>query len=235
MSTVLITRPRGQGETLAALLRDAGHVPVHQPALAIEPLPLSAADRRRILDLDLYHAVFFVSANAAELALEAFADVWPQWPVGVHWLTVGEATARVLAAAGMAPEYPGAGFNSEAVLGLPCLADVADRRILICRADSGRDWLAARLRERGAEVDIIPFYRRRPDPSFRWPGEASVVLVTSVEGWRAIAARVPAAARVVSAGERVAQAVREDHPGPVTVATSAHDRDMVAALVATGD
>ncbi len=162
MSRVLVTRPAGQGEALAARLRVAGHEPVLVPALRIEPLPLSGDHRRRLLDLDLYHAVFFVSANAARHALDAMADLWPQWPVGLHWLAVGESTAAEIRRAGLAPEYPRSGFNSEAVLALPCLADVAGKRILICRGDGGRDWLAARLRERGATVDVIPFYRRLP-------------------------------------------------------------------------
>ena len=138
---VVVTRPAGQGEPLAARLVDAGNRAWAVPALAIEPLPLADAHRRLLFDLDLYHAVFFVSANAAHHALNAFADLWPQWPVGVHWLAVGESTAAVIRDAGLTPEYPRSGFNSEAVLALPCLASVAEKRILICRGDSGRDWL----------------------------------------------------------------------------------------------
>lgn len=234
MSTVLVTRPDGQARALMARLRAAGHSPLHCPALLIEPLPLSDADRRRLLDLDLYHAVFFVSANAASLALDAMADLWPQWPVGVHWLAVGEATARVIADHGLVPETPERGFNSEAVLALPGLRAVAEKRILVCRGETGRDWLAARLRERGAEVAVMPFYRRRANPDFRWPADADTVMVTSGEGWRAIAPRVPVSATVIAAGTRVAETVAADHRGVVITARSAHDTDMAAALPAGG-
>ena len=227
---VVVTRPVGQGEPLAARLVDSGHRAWAVPALAIEPLPLADAHRRLLFDLDLYHAVFFVSANAAHHALNAFADLWPQWPVGVHWLAVGESTAAVIRDAGLTPEYPRSGFNSEAVLALPCLASVAEKRILICRGDSGRDWLAARLREKGAGVDVVPFYRRLPAPGRHWPEGADTVMITSVEGWRAMAALVPAEATVIAAGERVAAAVAEQHPGPLEVAASAHDSDMLAAV-----
>lgn len=230
MSTVLITRPDDQTEALAQRLRAAGHRPLHRPALLIEPLPVTGDHRRRLLDLDQFHAVFFVSANAARLALEAMADLWPQWPLGVHWLAVGEATAAVIAAAGLTPQTPASGFNSEAVLALPCLADVTERPILICRGETGRDWLAAQLRERGARVTILPFYRRRPNRRFRWPAQAEVVMVTSVESWQAMAAQVPCHAAVVAAGERVAAAVAGDHHGRLVVARSAHDEHMVAAL-----
>lgn len=227
---VLVSRPDGQASALIALLRAAGHRPVWVPALVITPLPLSDADRRRLLDLDLYHAVFFVSANAAEQGLTAMADLWPQWPVGLHWLAVGEATAAVIRAANLAPVTPTWGFNSEAVLALPCLAEVAGKRILICRGETGRDWLATRLRERGAEVDVLPLYRRDANPAFAWPADTATVMVTSVDGWRAMARQVPAHATVIAAGERVAERVREEHAGTVIRARSAHDRDMAAAL-----
>jgi len=227
---VVVTRPAAQGEPLLARLRAAGHQAWAVPALEIEPLVLDGAHRRLLLDLDLYHAVFFVSANAAHHALEACADLWPQWPVGVHWLAVGESTAMVIRAAGLTPEYPRSGFNSEAVLALPCLSAVADKRILICRGESGRDWLAARLREKGAAVDVVPFYRRHPASGRHWPKGADTVMITSVEGWRALAGQVPGEATVIAAGERVASAVAERHPGPLVVAASAHDGDMLAAV-----
>ncbi len=228
--TVLITRPDGQAATLLNQLRAAGHAALQRPALLIEPLPMSDADRRLLMDLDQFHAVFFVSANAARLALEAMADLWPQWPVGVHWLAVGRATAEVIAAAGLTPETPASGFNSEAMLNLPCLTDVGDRRVLICRGETGRDWLAARLRERGAEVTLMPFYRRLPNRDFQWPPEADVVMITSVEGWRVVARQVPGGATVIAAGARVAGVVAGDHRGKLVTADSAHDADMIAAL-----
>src|SRR5699024_2238767 len=150
------------------------------------------------------------------------------------WLAVGEATAAEIRAAGLTPEYPTHGFNSEAVLALPCLAQVAEKRILICRGEDGRDWLATRLRERGADVDILSFYRRPPAPGRHWPSGADTVMITSVDGWRALRELVPASATVIAAGERVATAVAADHAGPLITAASAHDGDMLAALPMEG-
>lgn len=227
---VVVTRPMGQGEPLLAALRANGHQAWAVPALTIEPLTLSDADQRLLFDLDLYHAVFFVSTNAAYYALDALADLWPQWPVGVHWLAVGEATAKQLRLAGLTPAHPQSGFNSEAVLALPSLSEVAEKRILICRGETGRDWLATRLRERGATVDVVPFYRRRAAPGRYWPEEADTVMITSVEGWHALSKLVPASATVIAPGERVAKVIAERHCGPLVVANSAHDSDMLAAL-----
>lgn len=108
---VLVTRPDGQQQALVRALTEAGFAVSQQSSLCIEPLELSATERNLLLNLDQYHAVF-VSTNAARLALQALDALWPQWPVGVHWLAVGPATAEVLSAAGMAAELPRTGFDS---------------------------------------------------------------------------------------------------------------------------
>src|SRR5690606_38713491 len=110
-----------------------------QSALCIESVPLSAADRQPLVDIDQYHAVFFVSVNAARLALQALDELWPQWPVGVHWLAVGPATADILAASGLPVEMPASGFDSESVLRLDCLRELHGKRVLICRGNGGRE------------------------------------------------------------------------------------------------
>lgn len=227
---VLVTRPRGQQQALMDALRQAGYQPLHSPALHIEPLPLSDATRRVLMDLDLFHAVFFASSNAARLALSAMADLWPQWPVGVHWLAVGKATAAEISRWHLQPTVPDGGFNSEAVLALPCLQQLGERKVLLCRGESGRELLAQTLAERGAEVVTLPFYRRLPCTDFQCPAQCDWIMVTSVESWQAISGRISAGAGVVAAGERVAAHIRAQHAGPVRVAASAHDDDMLAAL-----
>ena len=229
---VLVTRPQGQQDALMDALVAAGHEPCHCPALLIEPLPVSDGDRRVLMDLDQFHAVFFASANAARLALAAMADLWPQWPVGVHWLAVGQATAAEMERWHLQPTLPDSGFNSEAVLALPCLQSLEERKVLLCRGETGRELLAKELVQRGAEVVSLPFYRRRANPDFHCPADVDWVMITSVESWQSVAAQVPATCGVVAAGARVASAVSAQHPGLVRVAASAHDDDMLAALPA---
>lgn len=232
---VVVTRPEGQQQWLMAQLADAGYQPLHQPALAIEPVPVDGAMQRTLMELDGYHAVFFASVNAARLALSAMADLWPQWPVGVHWLAVGRATAAELAAWHLPATVPEQGFNSEAVLALPCLQQLDEKQVLICRGDSGRELLAQTLQSRGASVDALSFYRRKAVDPVRIPAGADWVMITSVQGWQAAGASVPAYCGVVAAGRRVAEAVRAEHAGEVCVAASAHDGDMLSALVAIAD
>jgi uroporphyrinogen-III synthase len=226
---VLITRPEGQQQALQALLERAGYRVSHRSALSIEPLPLAPAVQRTLLDIDQYHAVFFASANAARFALEALDPLWPQWPVGVHWIAVGPATADVLLAAGLTVEMPAAGFDSESVLMLSCLQQVAGHRVLILSGKGGRQHLAEVLAARDASVEKIALYQRTCHPAFRWPEiPVDVVMVSSVQSWECIAARVPPDCLVIAAGERVASAI--DRAGRVIVAKSAIDQDMVQAL-----
>src|SRR5690606_30002936 len=125
---VLVTRPAGQETPMMTLLAAAGFTPLHQSTLCIAPRELDACERGYLMNLDLYHAVFLVSTNAVRLAVEALSDYWPQWPVGVCWIAVGEATARALAEAGLPAQAPASGFNSEAVLTLPALQSLDEKQ-----------------------------------------------------------------------------------------------------------
>lgn len=232
---ILVTRPAGQQQALVQRLERAGFQVTHQPALRIERLPPDAATLRCLQDIDHYHAVFFVSTNAARFALEILEQYWPQWPVGVHWLAVGPATADVLAMAGLPVEAPLTGFDTEAVLTLDALGDLHGKRVLICRGDGGRELMAESLRHRGAEVDVLALYQRACNATFTMPVPApDLVLVTSLQGWQCIADQVSADSVVIAPSERVAEAIRAQHVR-VQVAASATDDDMVQACLALHD
>ena len=227
---VLITRPNGQHQNLASALQHQGYAVTHSPALAIEETFLSAAERGFLLNLDSYHAVIFISRNAADYALSVLQDVWPQWPVGVHWLAVGEATAQVLQDAGMTPDHPDEGFNSEALLAMPCLQNLRDKKVLLLRGEGGRELLAPVIRQRADALDEVVLYRRRCDSHFAWPTErVDAAMVTSQQSWECIARNVPADCLVIAGSERIAAIIRADGFS-VVAAASPHDADMLSAL-----
>ena len=74
---------------------------------------------------------------------------------------VGRATAAALREQGLAPDLvPERGFDSEALLALPALTQVAGKRALIVRGEGGRPLLGETLSKRGAEVAFAEVYRR---------------------------------------------------------------------------
>jgi uroporphyrinogen-III synthase len=159
--SVLITRPAGQADGLIAALREAGWQTRHLPLLSIEPIePLDGVMRQRILDLDRYDHLIFVSANAARIGCERIGELWPQWPVGQRYWAVGRSTAQVLARAGLAATCPESDMSSEGLLALPGLGEVRKQRCLLIRGEGGRTMIADTLRQRGAGVDDLCCYRR---------------------------------------------------------------------------
>lgn len=159
---VLITRPAGQGAGLARQLTSAGFHVVHQPMLELQPLEgPDAMQRGLLLRLDEFQHVIFVSANAIHFGMNWIGDFWPQLPVGLHWYTVGEASARILADFGLEVTTPGVNMSSEGLLALPGLAAAEGERVLIVKGEGGRATLARTLAERGALVESLCCYRRR--------------------------------------------------------------------------
>ena len=161
---VLITRPTADSAVLAALLAEQQIYSSSLPLLDIEALPETPAQRSLMLNLDHYCAVIVVSKPAATLGIERVDQYWPQPPAEQHWFSVGEGTGRILADYGLSVSWPEQGDDSEALLALPKLHETLNidaPRVLIMRADVGRDFLSEQLQERGTQVDFLPLYRRR--------------------------------------------------------------------------
>ena len=162
----ILTRPDGRNDTLAARLRDAGWQAFGWPALALAPV-VRQAPLPEPVDFDL---VVFVSGNAARL----FFDTWraqggTHWPASTAAATVGPASASALRESGLFgtnttlihPPAQAPRHDSEA-LWEQLRQRPLPRRVLIVRGTEGREWLAERLREAGAEVVPCAIYRRVP-------------------------------------------------------------------------
>lgn len=188
---VLVTRPAHQAGRLMRLIEQQGGRAVGFPVLEIQPPQDDTSLRRAIDRLDSFDLAIFISANAVERALPVIL-ARRDWPDSLHIASIGKRTAQVLAAAGHPPDVcPDAGFNSEALLALPQLRQVAGQRVVIFRGSGGREYLAEQLRARGAEVHYAEAYRRvRPatDPAelnrAGERGEFDIVLVNSAESLR---------------------------------------------------
>lgn len=245
---VLVTRPGAAADELAGALRQAGVEPVLFPALAIAPLspdePGEAARRvkSQIMEFDRVDIAIFISMNAVAAGLDWLEHYWPQLPLGIAYYAVGAATARALAARGVAASSPGGAENSEALLALPGLQGIAGKRVMIFRGEGGRETLAERLRERGALVDYCEVYRRvLPQPAqplsallaggsvdvlTAASGETLENMLTLAGSERAALCRLP----VVVPGARVAELARGLGFGEVITAANATASATLSAL-----
>lgn len=160
---VVITRPRAQADGLAQAVAALGRTPVLLPLLEIAPLADQSALRATLADLDRYALVAFVSPNAIDAAFAHIA----QWPRQVALAVLGEGSRIALARHGLdaanatilGPLDP-TRSDSENLLASLDLAQLAGRRVLIVRGESGRELMAEGFRAAGAEVTIVAAYRR---------------------------------------------------------------------------
>ncbi len=188
---MLITRPAAQADPLAALIARAGWDAVLFPVLEIMD-PADSGPLLRIVErLDDFDIAIFISPNAVTKAMNVIGSR-RILPPHLRLACVGRGSARELKHFGcenvIAPEGK---FNSEALLELPELAEVAGQRIVIFRGDGGREVLGETLQNRGARIEYAECYRRgKPHVDTaplmrRWArGGIDIVTVTSTEALR---------------------------------------------------
>jgi uroporphyrinogen-III synthase len=188
---VVVTRPAGQAAHLAEALVNLGAKPVLFPVLSIFDVDDTKPLQDVAIQLDSFDWACFVSPNAVEKAL-AVILACRSWPAGLRVATVGKSSEMALAKFGIANVIaPRERFDSESLLELPELQEMAGRRVMIFRGDGGRELLGDTLKQRGAEVEYVTCYRRgKPDldpaPLLKlWgDGRLDAITVTSSEGLR---------------------------------------------------
>jgi uroporphyrinogen-III synthase len=160
---VLVTRPAAQAGEWVQLLRDAGLQAEALPLIEIAASDDAPALAQAWKSLQGAALVVFVSPNAAI----CFFDGRPEgavWPDTLLAASPGPGTTRVLRALGVSavvePAADSPQFDSEALWLQLAGRDWQGRQVLIVRGASGRDWLADRLRERGAVLQFVAAYGR---------------------------------------------------------------------------
>lgn len=140
-SRVLVTRPQPANQVLAKKIEAQGGIAITCPLIEIidlKPTPPAA-------DFDI---AIVTSQHAAAYASRCRSK---------QILAIGPSSGRLLNKALIAPPP----YNSEALLTMDCLNDIAGKKILILKGEGGRDYLVPQLRARGAEVEAFLVYRRQ--------------------------------------------------------------------------
>ena len=159
----LVTRPGAAGERLAERLQQQGREALWWPVFDIGPAPDPAAARAALAELAGYDLAVFVSPAAVHAVVSLLESAWPlTTAIGA----VGAATAQEIAAVIQPPaDVPlvapdGESSGSEAFWEGWQRSGRPARRVLILRAQSGRDWLTERFVESGAQVVAQTVYTR---------------------------------------------------------------------------
>ena len=163
MNPVVITRPAAQAEALALRLSASG-CPVRLfPLLEIQPLADTTELSATLAKLNDYAMVAFVSPNAIDAVFAHLTD----WPKNVIAAVVGEGSRIALARHGVTDANATIispsdkqRTDSETLLLELDLDALRGKKVLIVRAESGRELLADQLRAAGVDVEQIVAYQR---------------------------------------------------------------------------
>jgi len=160
---VLVTRARAQASTLSELLSEAGADVVESPTIRCEP-PEDAKPLDEAIDqLASFDWVLFASVNAVEFLWERLEAAGRDTRAfaGIRVGVVGHATAEALRQRGISADLIPTESRSEGLLGE--IGDVDGLRVLLPRAEEGRDVLRDGLSKVGADVVSVVAYRTVPD------------------------------------------------------------------------
>lgn len=184
--TILVTRPRPQGEVLCEQIRAHGGSPLYFPVLEIMPPDDMQALQDKLSRLERYQWLVFISPQAVYRSQDFLQQLPPQLKIAA----VGGGTAQALLEAKLPVHcYPANEWSSEGLLALPEFQSVAGQTIAIIKGQGGRELLQETLTARGAEVVPIIAYQRvmpKAPPAdylvLLRNGEINVIICSSNEG-----------------------------------------------------
>lgn len=242
-AAVVITRPVGEGTSLARSVRSRGGTPVLLPGLALRGLDSDAA-RTALGGLVRSHAAIFTSPAAVRFAFLLRPSLRVARDAA---FALGAGTARALARHGIDARIPADRSDSEGLLAMGEFARVRGRRIALIGAPGGRNLIAPALRRRGATLEAIHVYRRvaprltsRHLDALDVARDPLIMLVSSGEGLANLVALLPApqierlrGQIIVVSSARLAGAARKHGFVEIVVARSAAPRDLLAAAEAS--
>ncbi len=184
-TVVVLTRPAGENEAIADLLRSDGYPVVIRPMIELLPCAVDGKLKQTAMNLDHWDKIIFVSKTAARLGMAILDQYWPAWPDRLQWYAVGEGTAEEMSKFDVDVSYPAAA-GSEGLLALPGLQDLDLSNVLVVRGVGGRELLSQTMSSRGASVSYWELYERKqidhPDlPTILLTGTNVIVVLTSME------------------------------------------------------
>ncbi|MBI5006447.1 MAG: uroporphyrinogen-III synthase [Nitrosomonadales bacterium] len=238
---IVVTRPREQAAGLIQRIQHLGGNALPFPLLEIEAAPDAQALQQQLSRLGQADIVIFISPNAVSHGMAAIAAAGGL-PPALQIATVGHGSARALQELGVAKVIvPAERFDSEGLLAVPELQQVAGKRVMILRGDGGRELLGDTLKARGAVVEYVTCYVRRKhalDAAALRAARPDAITVTSSEAlthlWELLQGTEPAGAALFVPHPRIAELARRQGWRHIVVSGSGDD-GLIASLVAWTD
>lgn len=241
--TIVVTRPRDQAAQLAQTIEQAGGTPLLFPLLDITAVSDTKPLYEQISRLGQFNLAIFISPNAVRYGIAAIRTAGAV-PNSLKVAAVGQGSARALRESGITNVIaPAERFDSEGLLALPELQNVAGWRVMIFRGDGGRELLGDTLKARGATVEYATCYQRskpNQDASVLLAAKPDAITVTSSEAlgylWQMLTDSDRAALRntpLFAPHARIAGLAREQGWQHVHL-TGSGDDGLISALIAWG-
>ena len=215
---VLVTRSRDQASELSELLRQYGAEPIEFPVIKISP-PESFDELDSALDrIEKYDWLLFTSANGVRAVMDRLQDLGRdvRWLKGPKVGAIGPKTAEAIQCLGVKVDFVPEEFVAEAVV-REFPDDPKGKRILIPRAKEAREVLPEKLKEQGAQVDVVTSYKTEAEESdvarvreLLDAGEIDIITFTSSSTVKMFAERIP----------KVPEGVMIACIGPITAETA---------------
>jgi uroporphyrinogen III methyltransferase/synthase len=235
---VVVTRARHQASALSERLRALGAQAVEIPTIRIAPpadggTALAAAAGR--LAAGGYDWVVFTSANAVDRTLGALRDARSLGTTRVA--AIGPGTTAELARRSLIPDLVPARSVAEGLLEVWPAPGDAGHRVLLPRAEMGRDVFPAGARAAGWHVDVVPAYRTEAEAvssrTVQAATGADAICFTSastVDNYLAVAGRDAVPPVVACIGPATAARAAERGLAVTVVADDHSITGLVAAL-----
>ncbi len=159
--TVVITRQESQADSMIHLLQDKGAEPVSFPVIQTVPPPDWASLDQALTRLSKYHGLIFTSANGVHFFMRRLKETGQDIRElkGVRVYAIGPKTGKAILEFGMQVDCVPENFVAESLIESLGGESVQGKRFLIPRALKAREILPDRLREMGAQVDVVPAYQ----------------------------------------------------------------------------
>ena len=215
--TVMVTRPGGDGDALAKMLRELGAEVLHQPVIRISDPPDWGPVDAALNRLSEFDWIVFSSANGVKYVLERLMLIGGDFDQlrRAKLAAIGPATSDALLRHRLLADVIPPEFRAEA-LAESLSGQASGKRFLLVRASRGREILAEQLRLAGAVVEQVVAYTSsdvaQPNP------EIAEMLVAGRIDWITVTSSSIARALVSLFGEKLRQS-KLASISPVTSAT----------------